>query len=170
MAPARALKPRSVWDLPSVLSAFREHGIKERHVYKLWSSLLKDPDVALADIPDLPKAACQLLDEQFTLCSSTVLMCQQSAGADTTKLLIQLQDGMQVEAVVMHYDTSGADNQPNFQQTTRRQPDCLYSATSFNTVVWSLADCQGNLHPPFGMVTCISAVNGPQLHAFAWLC
>eukprot|EP00879_Flechtneria_rotunda_P005739 GHRR01006040.1.p1 GENE.GHRR01006040.1~~GHRR01006040.1.p1 ORF type:complete len:397 (+),score=116.87 GHRR01006040.1:290-1480(+) len=107
MAPARALKPRSVWDLPSVLSAFREHGIKERHVYKLWSSLLKDPDVALADIPDLPKAACQLLDEQFTLCSSTVLMCQQSAGADTTKLLIQLQDGMQVEAVVMHYDTSG---------------------------------------------------------------
>jgi adenine C2-methylase RlmN of 23S rRNA A2503 and tRNA A37 len=37
-----------------------------------------------------------------------VLKCQQAASGDTTKLLIQLQDGMQVEAVVMHYDTTGA--------------------------------------------------------------
>jgi hypothetical protein len=69
--------------------------------------LLKNPDVAWSDIPDLPKAACALLEQQFSRCTSTVLRCQQSTGGDTTKLLIQLQDGMQVEAVVMHYDTSG---------------------------------------------------------------
>jgi adenine C2-methylase RlmN of 23S rRNA A2503 and tRNA A37 len=70
--------------------------------------LLKNPDIAWSDIPDLPKAACALLEQQFSRCTSTVLRCQQSTGGDTTKLLIQLQDGMQVEAVVMHYDTSGA--------------------------------------------------------------
>jgi adenine C2-methylase RlmN of 23S rRNA A2503 and tRNA A37 len=70
--------------------------------------LLKHPDIAWSDIPDLPKAACALLEQQFSRCTSTVLRCQQSTGGDTTKLLIQLQDGMQVEAVVMHYDTSGA--------------------------------------------------------------
>lgn len=72
------------------------------------SMLLKNPDVAWSDIPDLPKAAAALLEQQFSRCTSTVLRCQQSTGGDTTKLLIQLQDGMQVEAVVMHYDTSGA--------------------------------------------------------------
>jgi hypothetical protein len=70
--------------------------------------LLKNPDVGWSDIPDLPKAACVLLEQQFSRCTSKVLRCQQSTGGDTTKLLIQLQDGMQVEAVLMHYDTSGA--------------------------------------------------------------
>jgi hypothetical protein len=34
-------------------------------------------------------------------CSSIVLSCQQSGSGDTTKLLIALQDGQQVEAVIM---------------------------------------------------------------------
>lgn len=42
--------------------------------------------------------------------SLQVLRCQEAASGDTTKLLIQLQDGLQVEAVVMHYDTTGAAN------------------------------------------------------------
>lgn len=37
-----------------------------------------------------------------------MLKVQQAASADTTKLLIELADGLQVEAVVMHYDTTGA--------------------------------------------------------------
>ena len=76
------------------------------------SALLRDPEVAWADISNLPKAACLILDEQFSRCTSKVLQCQEAATADTTKLLIQLQDGLQVEAVVMHYDTTGAHQQP----------------------------------------------------------
>lgn len=34
-----------------------------------------------------------------------MLKCQEGTGA--TKLLVELQDGLQVEAVVMHYDTTG---------------------------------------------------------------
>eukprot|EP00878_Enallax_costatus_P031373 GHUV01034308.1.p1 GENE.GHUV01034308.1~~GHUV01034308.1.p1 ORF type:complete len:406 (+),score=101.34 GHUV01034308.1:170-1387(+) len=106
MPPSRVLKHNSIWDLPAVLEAFRSAGIKERHVYRIWSSLLRHPDIAWTDIPEIPKAAVSVLEEQSTRLTSSVLNCQQSVGADTTKLLIQLQDGMQVEAVVMHYDTS----------------------------------------------------------------
>jgi hypothetical protein len=68
-----------------------------------------------------PKAAEQkdfvhdVVDEQSALCLTClqVLQCQEAASGDTTKLLIQLQDGMQVEAVVMHYDTTGEAATPN---------------------------------------------------------
>ena len=33
--------------------------------------------------------------------------CQTSRDQSTTKLLIRLQDGQQVESVIMHYDTTG---------------------------------------------------------------
>ncbi len=49
----------------------------------------------------------QLLDNKFHNLTSTVLQCQTSGSADTTKLLLKLQNGMQVEAVIMHYDTTG---------------------------------------------------------------
>ena len=77
------------------------------HISLPCSALLRDPDVQWSDIPDLPKAAAALLESSFTRSTSKVLTCQSSSGADTTKLLVQLQDGMQVEAVVMHYDTTG---------------------------------------------------------------
>lgn len=59
------------------------------------------------DIPDFPKAASELLDKYFTKFTTKVINCQTSADRETTKLLLELQDGMQVEAVVMHYDTTG---------------------------------------------------------------
>jgi adenine C2-methylase RlmN of 23S rRNA A2503 and tRNA A37 len=37
-----------------------------------------------------------------------VVQAQHSADGETTKLLLQLQDGLTVESVIMHYDTSGA--------------------------------------------------------------
>lgn len=30
-----------------------------------------------------------------------------SGDGETSKLLLELQDGMQIEAVIMHYDTTG---------------------------------------------------------------
>jgi hypothetical protein len=69
-------------------------------------ALLRDPEVAWSAIPDLPKAAAVLLEARFARMTSSVLSVQRSGGGDTTKLLIQLQDGQQVEAVVMNYDTT----------------------------------------------------------------
>lgn len=72
-----------------------------------FSALLKDPDAEWSTIPELPKAAVQVLEQRFARSTSRVLSSQTSGAGETTKLLVQLQDGLQVEAVVMHYDTSG---------------------------------------------------------------
>jgi adenine C2-methylase RlmN of 23S rRNA A2503 and tRNA A37 len=37
-----------------------------------------------------------------------VVQAQHSADGETTKLLLQLQDGLTVESVIMHYDTTGS--------------------------------------------------------------
>ena len=69
--------------------------------------LVRNPNIAWEDVPDLPNAAKQILADRFAHCTSQVVNCQTSASKDTSKLLLRLQDGMEVEAVIMHYDTSG---------------------------------------------------------------
>lgn len=59
-------------------------------------------------MPDLPKAACALLDKDYVRSTSVVEKAQKSSDGSTCKLLVRLQDGMQVEAVVMTYDKDGA--------------------------------------------------------------
>jgi adenine C2-methylase RlmN of 23S rRNA A2503 and tRNA A37 len=68
--------------------------------------LIRHPEATWTDVQDFPKAAVALLDSQFSKFTTTVLSCKQSADGDTTKLLLQLQDGMEVEAVIMSYDTT----------------------------------------------------------------
>lgn len=65
------------------------------------------PDDTWQNVPDLPKAAAALLDAHFVMFTSTVEQAQTSGDGSTTKLLVRLQDGMQVEAVVMTYDKEG---------------------------------------------------------------
>jgi adenine C2-methylase RlmN of 23S rRNA A2503 and tRNA A37 len=62
-------------------------------------------------VPDLPKTAAALLDRDFVRFTSTVEQAQTSGDGSTTKLLVRLQDGMQVEAVVMTY---GKEGQPSY--------------------------------------------------------
>ena len=56
-------------------------------------------------------AAIAVLSNSFTHTTSRVLECETSAGSDTSKLLLQLQSGQKVEAVIMHYDTTGRQPQ-----------------------------------------------------------
>jgi len=58
-------------------------------------------------VPDLPKAACALLDKEYVRSTSVVEKSQTSKDCSTCKLLVRLQDGLQVEAVVMTYDKEG---------------------------------------------------------------
>jgi len=68
---------------------------------------LKHPDAEWEDIADLPKVAVEALRRDFVKCTSRVVHCQHSADGETSKLLLELQDGLAVEAVIMHYDTTG---------------------------------------------------------------
>ena len=59
-----------------------------------------------ADIPQLPLAAVALLRSRFAYLTSTLEAAQTSADGETVKLLVRLQDGLQVEAVIMVYRTT----------------------------------------------------------------
>lgn len=66
-----------------------------------------------------------------------VLKCQEAASGDTTKLLIQLQDGMQVESVVMHYDTTGEAALPLGSAAA-----CCSSASTWQTHSRTFCTCK----------------------------
>lgn len=68
---------------------------------------MRHPQANFSDVPDLPKVALKLLTDKFTLSSSKVVTQQSSTDGETTKLLVRLQDGLEVEAVIMTYDTTG---------------------------------------------------------------
>lgn len=70
--------------------------------------LLRHPDAAWAEVSMLPKAAQAVLEQRFVRATSSLEACQRSADGTTTKLLVRLQDGLQVEAVVMTYSHPGA--------------------------------------------------------------
>ena len=69
--------------------------------------MIRNPGGGWADLPDFPKAARAALDAGFVLHTTRLLTVQRSSDGETTKLLVQLQDGLQVEAVVMQYDNTG---------------------------------------------------------------
>lgn len=71
------------------------------------SHIARNPEGSWHDIPDVPNIAKEVLDSRFSVSTSKVVENQTSLDGETTKLLVQLQDGMKVEAVVMLYDTTG---------------------------------------------------------------
>ncbi|MBA0649319.1 hypothetical protein Goklo_016894, partial [Gossypium klotzschianum] len=67
--------------------------------------VLQNPGCELGEIPDLPSSAYRLLRTKFKPFTSTVHSVFHSTDGVTTKLLIKLQNGAFVEAVIMTYDT-----------------------------------------------------------------
>lgn len=119
MAPRRKnadLKLKSVWD---------EHLIVPllplvKHRNKLWNYLIahckpehcdnssdKRHVGSFADIPfremTLPLEASRVISSEFSLFTTTVVARHESARGDTTKLVVRLQDGHEVETVVIRH-------------------------------------------------------------------
>ena len=106
MPKKRILSPPSIWDLELVSEAFQSAGIKDMHIKRLYGRLAMDPYVDLGDIAGFPKEAKRLLEAGFVRMTSTCKAVKRSADGETTKLLIELQDGKSIEAVIMMYDTT----------------------------------------------------------------
>jgi sorting nexin-8 len=73
---------------------------------KLWRAFLKDPDCEFTAIPEFPKRISQILDDEFVRISSTVSSVHESIDG-TIKLLIKLQDGHEVETVIIDHTKRG---------------------------------------------------------------
>lgn len=110
MVKPRVLSPLPFWDEESVLAFLAERGVKPVHAYSLWKLALKHRPQQLGDLKELslgshillPTGLVEALCERFVLTTSTVVETHVSSDG-TTKLLVELQDGQRVEAVVIRH-------------------------------------------------------------------
>ncbi len=104
MAPKRALVVKSVWDEDLIREFMKEiHFIK----YYLWLIHDNGASGTHASAPfasmGFPKDVIENVKANFVLSTSKVVERIESVRGDTTKLLIELQDGHRVETVVMRH-------------------------------------------------------------------
>ena len=93
----------------ALLSLLSRLGLRWCRLFRpLRRYLILHPEATWHTVPELSKAALTILDRDFVRSTSNVEQTQVSSDGTTTKLLVQLQDGMQVEAVVMTYIKGGA--------------------------------------------------------------
>ena len=99
------------------LSALEIHTKLNAQYSTLCSHILRNPGSTWHDVPELPKTAVAALDATFAMFTTKLVATQNSSDGDTTKLLIELQDGLQIESVIMAYDTS-KERQPDTPQNS----------------------------------------------------
>ncbi|KAF9665936.1 hypothetical protein SADUNF_Sadunf16G0177000 [Salix dunnii] len=91
---------------PNIRQAeFEKAGINTHFIPFIWKYVIKNPNCEWDEIPDLPSAAYSLLRSKFKTFTSSVDSVINSNDGVTTKLLVKLQNGAFVEAVIMRYDT-----------------------------------------------------------------
>lgn len=96
---------RSVFDAAFIRTEFEKAGINTHCIPSIWKYVIQNPNCEWREIPSLPLAAYSLLSSKFKPCTSIVDSVLDSADQVTTKLLIKLQNGAFVEAVIMRYDS-----------------------------------------------------------------
>ncbi|KAL4615240.1 hypothetical protein ACB092_07G109400 [Castanea dentata] len=104
---------KSIFDAKEVRSEFEKASIKPSFIPLIWKHVIthhQNPNaittaIDWCEIPSLPSAAYSLLASKFKPLTSTLHSLHRSSDGITTKLLIKLQNGSFVEAVVMKYDT-----------------------------------------------------------------
>eukprot|EP00931_Biecheleriopsis_adriatica_P115668 TRINITY_DN91437_c0_g1_i1.p1 TRINITY_DN91437_c0_g1~~TRINITY_DN91437_c0_g1_i1.p1 ORF type:complete len:473 (+),score=80.58 TRINITY_DN91437_c0_g1_i1:29-1420(+) len=109
----RQLQPTPALDLALLRLAFRDAGVKDLHISKVWSYVigstddLNFPEVGWntleASKSGLPLAALEALKRGFVTCSSKVQRWQSENERGSGKLIIELQDGQCIETVIIEH-------------------------------------------------------------------
>lgn len=104
MAPKRKatdLKLKSIWD-ETLVKEVMDNG---KHRAKMWNWLLFHPDKDICDIPfdtwRVKRESSAAILRDFVRFTTKIVEKNVSARGDSTKLLVELQDGHRVETVVM---------------------------------------------------------------------
>jgi len=114
------LRPIPIFDEPSLLEFLNDNGFKPVHATTIWQELLSGKYEQLSDLAQLasiPRKLVPLLMSEFALTTSKILKVQHAKDGQTTKLLIQLQDGYNIETVLMHF---GSNEAPDTKDVKRR--------------------------------------------------
>lgn len=97
---------RSVFDGGIIRAEFEKAGIKQHFIPLIWKYVIENPNCEWDEFPSLPSRAYSLLRSKFKPLTSTLHSVVDSSDDVTTKLLVKLQNGGFVEAVIMRYDSS----------------------------------------------------------------
>ena len=130
----RKLSPLPMLDEGLVLAAFSRAGAKPDHAYKMWRYIIQNGVTDLRDIPELPKAALRVMNDEFVLTTSRVKSVNTSADSSTTKLLVELQDGKLVESVIMRYGCVQLANFPQEKLQKSETGDILFKSNQRATL------------------------------------
>jgi len=102
VAKKRQLKLESIWEENLLIEV-----ASKIHATTIWSWLLRNPDNDIKDIPysslNIPKKVYHDVVNRFVKLTTKVVFSQDSSRGDTTKLLIELQDGHRIETVIMKH-------------------------------------------------------------------
>lgn len=101
MVRKRVLEPPSVFNRTRLLDFMQKNDIKPLHADKIWRHLTSSD--SLQGINQLPKAAEHGIPAEFELLTTRIVQQQTSRDKQTTKLLVRLQDGKEVESVIMRF-------------------------------------------------------------------
>ncbi|KAF9600690.1 hypothetical protein IFM89_011361 [Coptis chinensis] len=96
---------RSVFDFGSIKKEFEKAEINTNFIPLIWKYVIQNPNCELSEVPSLPARAHALLTSKFKSTTTTVDSVLESNDNVTTKLLVKLQNGAYVEAVIMRYDS-----------------------------------------------------------------
>lgn len=106
MAPKRKaedLKLKSIWD-ETLVTEVMDNKV---HRNKMWQWLVHHPDKDISDVPfsswRVKKASVEAILKNFVKYTASVVERNESIRGDTTKLLLELQDGHRVETVIMRH-------------------------------------------------------------------
>ena len=107
-----AARPPSIWDVDLLKQEFARLGADWRHGQALLTYLAHHPEITCWETVDwgalkrkLPRKLQDFLEEAFSVRSTRLASRHDSSDGTTTKLVVELRDGQEVEAVVMRHAT-----------------------------------------------------------------
>ena len=119
----RVLRPQPIFDPRALESFLKARGSKNplRHCSVVWKYLLRTPGASLETLQDcslFPKRFVRPVQLHFALFTTRVLHASTSSDGSTTKLLLALQDGLEVETVVIRHGCTTARRASGERRTT----------------------------------------------------
>ena len=101
------------FSLPDLTAELERYGLPAFRARQLWHGLYNRLVTNMADLPELPASVRRLLADRYRLLSVEALRSQVSSDGSTEKVLLRLEDGEIIEAVLMHYDATEGSRERN---------------------------------------------------------
>lgn len=139
MVKKRELTPLPVFDQSALPAFLAAHGFKELHAKAIWKFLAQNPDKRIQDVPQVPLKLRKLLEERFAVFTTT-LTAEQRSKDGTVKILLRLQDGHAIEAVIMRHK---GRNTLCVSSQVGCQMGCTFCATGTMGIIADL--CSGEI-------------------------